>query len=77
MGFGLILAVMQISVAFADNLELQAVDVVTLAGDKLQIQLQMDGDAVTPRVFQTDNPSRIVLDFNRLKNGLHKKNYSH
>lgn len=59
--------------AQANTQSLQAVNVVTLSGDKLQIQLQMDGDAVLPEVFQTDNPSRIAMDFNHLRNGLNKK----
>lgn len=57
----------------ADTQSLQAVNVVTLSGDKLQIQLQMDGDAVLPQVFQTDNPARIAMDFTNLRNGLNKK----
>ncbi|MEQ1637786.1 MAG: type IV pilus secretin PilQ [Methylococcales bacterium] len=73
LGLGLMLALMQIAAARADALALQAINVVTLAGDKLQIQLQMDGDAVAPQVFQTDNPARIALDFTNLSNGMNKK----
>lgn len=70
LGFALGLAYTTVQ---ADTQSLQAVNVVTLSGDKLQIQLQMDSDAVLPQVFQTDNPARIALDFTNLHNGLNKK----
>ncbi|NOT85402.1 MAG: type IV pilus secretin PilQ [Methylococcaceae bacterium] len=73
LAMGLMLALMQITLAQADALALQAINAVTLSGDKLQIQLQMDGDAVMPQVFQTDNPARIALDFTNLSNGMNKK----
>ncbi|MFI3136719.1 MAG: AMIN domain-containing protein, partial [Methylococcaceae bacterium] len=74
LGIGLILGLMHMVVAQADNAVLQAIDVVTLSGGKAQIQLQIDGDIVTPQVFKTDNPARIALDFASLSNGLNKKN---
>ena len=49
------------------------INIAALAGDKLQIQLEMNGAAVTPKIFQTDNPARIALDFSGVKNGLDKK----
>ncbi|MFA5983474.1 MAG: type IV pilus secretin PilQ [Methylococcaceae bacterium] len=57
----------------AQELKLQHLDVASKAGDKLLIQLEMDALAVEPKVFQTNNPARIALDFTGVKNGLDKK----
>ncbi|MFI3199231.1 MAG: type IV pilus secretin PilQ [Methylococcaceae bacterium] len=57
----------------ADNLAITAIDFVALSGEKLQIQLDMNGAAVQPKVFQTDNPARIALDFIGVTNALAKK----
>lgn len=43
--------------------------------DKLQIQIELSGKAIAPKVFKTDNPARVVLDFVDVKNGLSKKIY--
>jgi type IV pilus assembly protein PilQ len=59
----------------AVGLTLNALDVAVLPGDQLQVQLTMDGAAVAPKVFQTDNPARIALDFSGVKSGLDKKMY--
>ena len=71
----LILFTAQMASVKADNLAITRMDVATLAGDKLQIQLEMNGPAVTPKVFKTDNPARIALDFPSVKNGLPQKTY--
>ena len=52
---------------------LKSVDFAALPGDKLQFQLSFDGPAVAPKIFSTDNPARISLDFAAVKNGLSKK----
>ena len=57
----------------AGDLAITAIDFASLSGDKLQIQLNMNGAAVQPKVFQTDNPARIALDFVGVTNGLAKK----
>ncbi len=57
----------------ADDLAMTAIDFVALSGEKLQIQLDMNGAAVQPKVFQTDNPARIALDFVGVTNALAKK----
>jgi len=59
----------------ASGLAITGLDVATLAGGKLQIQLEMTGAAVAPKVFHTDNPARIALDFLGVKNALGKKMY--
>ncbi len=57
----------------AGDLAMTAIDFVALSGEKLQIQLDMNGAAVEPKVFQTDNPARIALDFVGVTNALAKK----
>ncbi len=73
---GLFLMLLPVGVAWADGLTIKALDFATLAGDKVQLQLEMDGPAVEPKVFQTDNPARIALDFSNVKSGLAKKSFS-
>ncbi|WP_245619680.1 AMIN domain-containing protein [Methylomicrobium agile] len=74
-GAGLVLFIAQNVPIKAAELAITRVDVATQARDKLQIQLEMNGPAVAPRVFKTDNPARIALDFSGVKNGLPKKTY--
>ncbi len=57
----------------AGDLAITAIDFAALSGDKLQIQLDMNGAAVQPKVFKTDNPARIALDFVGVTNALAKK----
>lgn len=72
---GLFLLLLQVSVAWAGGLAIKSLDFATLSGDKVQLQLEMDGAAVEPKVFQTDNPARIALDFSNVKSGLDKKTF--
>lgn len=67
---------MQVSVVWADDLSIKTLDFASLSGDKVQLQLEMDGSAIAPKVFQTDNPARIALDFTNVKNGLDKKSFA-
>jgi type IV pilus assembly protein PilQ len=55
------------------GLAIAAVHVDSLSSNKLQIQLEMNGAAIKPEVFRTDNPPRITLDFAAVKNGMNKK----
>lgn len=59
----------------AGNLAISSVEIASQAGDTLQIQLQMNGPAIEPKVFHTDNPARIALDFPGVKNASDKKMY--
>lgn len=68
-----LLLLCQITSVTAGNLVISNIDVATVAGDKLQIQLELNGSAVTPKVFHTDNPARIAMDLVGVKNGLAKK----
>jgi len=70
---GLFLFISQIASVGASDLAISGIDITALAGDKLQIQLEMNGAAVEPKVFHTDNPARIALDFSGVKNALDKK----
>ena len=71
--FGLFLFIVQIATVNAGELAISGLNISKLAGDKLQIQLEMNGAAIEPKVFQTDNPARIALDFSGVKNALDKK----
>ncbi len=74
LGLGLFLLMAQIASVKASDLSLSNIGVVTLADSKLQIQLEMSGGtAVLPKIFQTENPARIALDFSGVKNALSKK----
>ncbi len=70
------LMLIQISAVWADDLTIKALDFASLSGDKVQLQLEMDGSAIAPKVFQTDNPARIALDFANVKSGLDKKSFA-
>ncbi len=73
MSVGLLLCIFQIAPVKASDLTLSGIDVATLAGDKLQIRLDMSQAVAAPKVFDTKNPARIALDFPGAKNGLGKK----
>jgi type IV pilus assembly protein PilQ len=72
----LFLFIFQITSVRASDLAIMGINVDALAGGKLQIQLEMNGAAVEPKVFHTDNPARIALDFSGVKNALDKKMFS-
>jgi len=68
-----VLLIFQITTVRASDLDITGIDIAALPGDRLQIQIEMNGAAVEPKVFQTDNPARIALDFSGVKNALAKK----
>jgi len=70
---GLFLSIFQTASVRAGELAITGLDIAALTGDRLQIQLEMNGAAIEPKVFHTDNPARIALDFSGVKNGLDKK----
>ncbi len=47
----------------------------TLAGNRVQIVLGLQGDVRKPKIFETDNPARIALDFDGVKSQLAKKSF--
>lgn len=72
---GLFLLIAFIVPVRASDLSLSNIGVVALADNKIQIQLEMSGIATLPKIFQTDNPARIALDFDNIINALPKKMY--
>jgi len=60
---GICLLIVPASFSWASGLAITNVNFSALTGDKVQIQLELDGPAVAPKIFQTDNPARIALDF--------------
>lgn len=64
-----------IPVLRADEAAINNLEFSTLAGNQVQLQLEMDGPVEAPKIFQTDNPSRIALDFAGVKSNLAKKSF--
>lgn len=75
-GLGLVVWLLHSSLVNASDLALSGIDFANQAGDKLQVQLEMTGPAAAPKIFKTDNPARIALDFQGTKSALPKKMYS-
>lgn len=72
--FGLLYVISVFSYA-ADSVTLSAINFASQSSDRLQVQIELSGTAVAPKVFKTDNPARVVLDFVGVKNGLTRKIY--
>ena len=70
-----LLALLRFAAVAAEPLKLLDLNFSTMPGDNLQVQLTLSGPAFSPRVFQTDNPSRIALDLPGVANGLDKKQF--
>jgi len=75
-GLGVVVWLLHSSLVNAGDLALSGIDFASQAGDKLQVQLEMTGPATAPKIFKTDNPARIALDFQDTKSALPKKMYS-
>ncbi|MEN8259721.1 MAG: type IV pilus secretin PilQ [Pseudomonadota bacterium] len=71
----LLLFLMQTTLVAAQELSLRSIDFSALPGDQLQLQLGMSGPAFAPKVFQTENPARIALDFPGVTSDLPVKTY--
>ncbi len=72
MGLMLVAVTVWLGSAEAAN-RLLSMDYALLPGDRLEFKLSLDGQARLPRDFQTENPSRIVLDLPGVSNGLNQK----
>ncbi len=72
---GLFLFLCYMNPIWASGLEIKKLNFAALSGEKVQMQLEMSGPALAPKVFQTDNPARIALDFAGVKSGLKQKNF--
>ncbi|MDD2800675.1 MAG: type IV pilus secretin PilQ [Methylococcales bacterium] len=75
-GLGVMVWLLHSSLVNASDLALSGIDFANQVGDKLQVQLEMTGPAAEPKIFKTDNPARIALDFQGTKSVLPKKMYS-
>lgn len=62
-----------VPVGQAANVVLKSIDFTTLPGDALQIQLALTAPPAPPRVFHTENPSRIALDMPGVASEVSKK----
>ena len=71
----LFLLALQSFSASANDVAITNLEFSSLGGNKLQVLLEMSGDVVEPKIFQTDNPSRIALDFEGVKSNLAKKSF--
>lgn len=67
---GLLLA----SGARADWVTLKSIDFGIAEGGNLRFEMTFDGPITQPRMFQTDRPPRIAIDFPGVRNGLAQKN---
>ena len=63
----------QVSLLAAQEIALSSVNLNALSGDNLQLTFEMTGNVAKPKVFHTDNPAKIVLDFPGVKSALKKK----
>jgi len=59
----------------ASNLSISDISFTMHGGDQLQIQIDLTGTAIKPKVFHTENPARIALDFINVKSVLDKNTY--
>lgn len=71
----LLMLALQVFSVSADEATINNLEFSSLAGNQLQIQLEMSGPVAEPKIFQTDNPSRIALDFDGVKSNLAKKSF--
>lgn len=71
----LFLAFFSMNSVWADDITITKLDFSALAGDKIQVQLEMTASPIKPKVFHTDKPARIALDFTGVKSSLKKKNF--
>ncbi len=69
---GLSVAQVNAEEAAAEN-SLEAVDVSSLPGNRVQIKFSMSGPAAEPLSFTIDNPARIAMDFAATSNNLAKR----
>lgn len=61
--------------ARADEAAINNLEFSSLAGNQVQVQMEMNGPVSEPKIFQTDNPARIALDFVGVKSNLAKKSF--
>ncbi len=55
---------------------IEKVDYQLLAGDNVEIRLTMDETPATPRIFKTENPASVYLDFKDVESRLKSKKFN-
>lgn len=63
------------NLAWAEESAIVNLEFSTLTGNQVQVQLEMNGPVTEPKIFLTDNPARIALDFVEVKSNLAKKTF--
>ena len=71
---GLLFLLVNNAYATASDKAIVSVDITPVSADILQIHFKFNGSAIAPKLFHTDNPARIALDFSGINNGLNTKN---
>ncbi len=67
--------VLNVNVLNAAETAIENVQFSSLSGKKMQLRLKVKGDLGEPKIFQTDNPARLALDFANVKSHLAKKHF--
>jgi type IV pilus assembly protein PilQ len=70
-----LIVLLQTNGVLANEKAIESVQFSTNAGNKVQLQLEMNSQVIEPKVFQTDNPARIALDFAGVKSHLAKRSF--
>ena len=70
-----LIVLLQTNGVLANEKAIEAIQFSTNAGNRVQLQLEMNSQVIEPKVFQTDNPARIALDFVGVKSYLAKKSF--
>jgi type IV pilus assembly protein PilQ len=60
--------------ALSSGVSLKSIDFGTASNGNLRVEMAFDGPVPQPRLFQTDNPARIAIDFPGVRNGLVQRN---
>jgi type IV pilus assembly protein PilQ len=66
---------MQVHSVAANEKAIESLQFSSLSGNRVQLQLDMNGPVADPKVFQTDNPARIAFDFEGVVSHLGKKSF--
>jgi type IV pilus assembly protein PilQ len=60
---------------YAQQINLEGIDFVTLPGEQLEIELVFSNEPPTPAIFEIANPARLAMDFNNVSNELPERRY--
>ncbi|MFO1419084.1 MAG: type IV pilus secretin PilQ family protein [Methylotetracoccus sp.] len=65
-----VVCVIVLGIAQAEGATLKSIDFASSGAGSLQFEMTFDGPFARPRIFETENPSRLALDFPGVRNGL-------